>query len=129
MSEIQNLVMVVEDDRDIQESLQSVLETYEYRVVVALHGKEALEQLRAGVKPAVILLDLMMPVMDGFEFRARQLLNHLWKEIPVVVMTAGNQTPQKKETLGEVVFLRKPIAINHLIEVIESVRSGVMTAS
>ena len=67
-----NRVLIVEDDRDIREELTSLLEENDYCVLVADHGEHALEVMRAGNRPDAIILDLMMPVMDGWEFREHQ---------------------------------------------------------
>jgi len=75
-------VLVVEDDRDVRESLVAVLEDAGYRVMSAADGRAALDLLRAGPRPAVILLDLMMPVMDGFEFRAEQVRDPSLADVP-----------------------------------------------
>ena len=63
-------ILVVDDDRDIRESLRELLAEAGYAVAVAENGRVALERLRAGLRPGVILLDLMMPIMDGMTFRA-----------------------------------------------------------
>jgi CheY-like chemotaxis protein len=84
------LVLVVDDDSPLRQSLAAVLEDYGYRVEQAANGKEALEYLRAApVTPSVILLDLMMPVMSGGELVVELRRNHQFATIPVVVMSAA----------------------------------------
>ena len=73
MAERDATILVVEDDHDIQSALASILREEGLHVATASDGAEALALLRQGLRPAVILLDLMMPVMNGAEFRAAQL--------------------------------------------------------
>jgi CheY-like chemotaxis protein len=81
------VVMVVEDDHLIRQVIAEALEEEGFEVVEAANGKEALEAL-ARVRPSLILLDLMMPVMNGWEFRRAQLENPQIADIPVVVLSA-----------------------------------------
>jgi CheY-like chemotaxis protein len=81
-------VMIIEDDRDTREMLGRFLELEGFEVHTAANGRQALDSLRAGDQASVILLDLMMPVMDGFEFLDRMQQNDEWTGIPVVVVTA-----------------------------------------
>ena len=80
-------ILIVEDDEITREMLKKSLETNEYKVSVAKNGKEGLERVKRA-KPALILLDLMMPEMDGFEFAEELRENKEWLDIPVVVITA-----------------------------------------
>jgi len=68
-------ILVVEDDKALRDSLREALELEGYAAVCVEHGKAALEHLATGARPCVILLDLMMPVMDGWTFR-QELLKH-----------------------------------------------------
>jgi signal transduction histidine kinase/CheY-like chemotaxis protein len=80
-------VLIVEDDANLREMLRRTLEAEDWPVAEAEHGRAALESIRAR-RPAVVLLDLMMPVMDGFELLAELRQNEDWRTIPVVVITA-----------------------------------------
>ena len=80
-------ILIVEDDEITREMLKKSLETNEFKVSVAKNGKEGLERVKRA-KPALILLDLMMPEMDGFEFAEELRENKEWLDIPVVVITA-----------------------------------------
>src|SRR5690349_1848715 len=81
-------VLVVEDSTDARQMLASLLEVEGFAVRTAANGREALDQLRAGPPPCLILLDLMMPVMDGYQFRAEQRQDPGLSPIPVVVVSA-----------------------------------------
>ncbi len=107
-------VLVVDDDLDICEAIQTVLELDGYRVVTATDGAEALERLHGGVRPCVIILDLMMPRMNGFQFREQQLRDPVLREIPVVVLSGDGRAETKARALG-VEGLRKPIALDVLL--------------
>jgi two-component system, chemotaxis family, chemotaxis protein CheY len=111
-------VLMVEDDPDVRETIAEILADEGYRVVTAEDGQQALEHLRGGLRPTVILLDLMMRGMDGFEFRAQQRADSALAAIPVVVLTAGRQTTAQEEELDVEVLLRKPIAMADLLEVL-----------
>lgn len=105
------LVLIVDDDADIRETLGELLENKGYTVAGAANGVQALEFLRNGGVPCVILLDLMMPVMDGYQFREEQLKG--FDEIPVVVVTAGATI--RSENLRGVAILPKPLQIDKLL--------------
>lgn len=113
-----HVILVVDDDRDIRDSLVEVLEDNGYRAIGAGNGREALDTLRATAEvPCLILLDLMMPVMDGREFREEQLKNPDWTGIPVIVISAYSDVAEQARTLA-VEHLRKPLAMRPLIEAV-----------
>lgn len=115
---MKHLILVVDDDRDIRDSLIEVLESHGYSAAGAANGLEALELMRTGAAlPSVILLDLMMPMMDGWEFREAQLQNPAWTEIPVIVISAYGDVDAQARTLA-VEYLRKPVAVRTLIEAV-----------
>ena len=110
-------VLVVEDDPAIRETLCALLVGEGYRATGAANGKEALDILRRDERPSVILLDLMMPVMDGPTFRAEQLEDPNLRSIPVVVITAGghyNAASLKVDTV-----LLKPLGAEAVFQVVE----------
>src|ERR1051325_2493173 len=86
-------ILVVDDDADIRESLREVLEDEGYQVSCVANGLEALRHLRQGNRPCVILLDLTMPVMDGWQFRREQKQDATISDIPLVVITATGKRP------------------------------------
>ena len=81
-------ILVVDDDEDIRATLSDLLEDEGYVVVQAANGQDALDYLRGHPPPSLVLLDLMMPIMDGYRFRAEQKNDQALGSIPVVVMTA-----------------------------------------
>ncbi|WP_437735538.1 response regulator [Sorangium sp. So ce1335] len=109
-------IFVVEDDRGVSEALVEVLSDEGYEVMTAGNGAEALARLREAPTPALIVLDLMMPVMDGYAFRAEQLRTPAIADIPVIVLTAG-AAPRATE-LGHVDILKKPIDLGALLDAV-----------
>ena len=109
-------VLVVEDDPELLGSLASFLEGEGYKVECARHGLEALGRLRAGCRPDVILLDLMMPIMTGWEFRDAQRRDSELSRIPVVVVSAMNDSERHAAWLEADGYVRKPIPVETLIE-------------
>jgi len=118
-------VMVVEDDPDQREAVVLALESEGYAVVAAGSGVEALEALEAGSRPCMILLDLMMPEMDGVDFRRAQLASPALAEIPVVVVSAFGQLTRAKY-LRVADYLPKPVDFDRLLAVIERVTHPVV---
>jgi CheY-like chemotaxis protein len=118
-----NFVLVVDDDDDIREAIVALLEDAGHRVVGAANGRQALEILQKHGPPCVILLDLMMPVMNGAEFRTRQLADPQIADVPVVVITAAGR--QELGTVPADATLTKPIRAENLFTAVERYcRSG-----
>lgn len=111
-------VLVVEDDVDIRAVIRIALEAEGYTVATVGNGREALEYLRGVGIPRLILLDLMMPVMDGWQFRAVQQADPAWAGIPVVVVSADGRASQKADALGAAGGLGKPIDLDLLLDVV-----------
>ncbi len=111
-------ILVVEDDFAIRETIAELLESEGYGVRRAANGAEALDRLHGEGLPSVILLDLMMPVMDGWEFRSRQRSDPALSGIPVVVLSADNALEQKVSNLGVQAWLSKPFEIDRLLDTI-----------
>lgn len=111
------LLMVVDDDRDIRETLVEALEDHGYRASSAANGREALDALAARDElPALILLDLMMPVMDGRAFRDIQRAHPRWSAIPVIMISAYSDVDA--HAMG-VQCLRKPLTMRTLLAAID----------
>jgi len=107
------LVLVVDDDPDILDAICDILEGEGYRVARARHGPEALERVTEEV-PAIILLDLMMPVMDGLAFAQALRERRLAPQPPIVVISADGN-PQKAAAVGAQGYLAKPFDIDALL--------------
>lgn len=113
-------VLVVDDDDDFRETLAEVLEVGGYSVVRAVDGRDALDRLRAGAAATtcLILLDLMMPRMNGWEFRAEQSVDAALCEIPVVVVSADAGIASAAETFTASEYLSKPISLELLLDLV-----------
>jgi CheY-like chemotaxis protein len=111
-------ILVVEDDHDIAEAMIDVLVDQGYLVAHASNGREALDMLHEQLTPAVILLDLMMPEMDGTQFRAAQLKEPELASIPVVVISADRQVAQTARALGARDYAVKPLDPDRLVSLV-----------
>ena len=113
-------ILVVEDDESIRESTKDLLELEGYTVECARNGEEGIQALRrGGVLPDLILLDLMMPVKDGFQFRLEQVEDPTLRHIPVVILTADGHVEEKKQRMGATAYIKKPADIDAIIEVVK----------
>jgi CheY-like chemotaxis protein len=116
-------VLVVDDDADVRESIGDALEEEGYRVTSASNGKEALRLLKDDkIRPDIILLDIMMPEMDGWAFRAEQRKDPELASIPVLVFTAYGSPKDIAQELQAAGFLRKPLRLHELLSAIGRVR-------
>jgi CheY-like chemotaxis protein len=113
-------VLVVDDDHAIREMLTEALEDAGYRVISAENGNQALTRLReAPTLPCVILLDLMMPVMSGWEFRVRQQADAQLAAIPVIALSARPSMQHESFTTTVDEFLQKPVDIAQLLTIVD----------
>jgi CheY-like chemotaxis protein len=112
-------ILIVEDDSDLREALSEVLRDEGYSVAMAADGREALDRLRRHLRPSLILLDLTMPVMNGWQFRAEQRQDPALSGIPVVVLSAGDHLAEQMIPLGIADYVRKPIELSRLLRLIE----------
>jgi CheY-like chemotaxis protein len=112
--EARNEILIVDDDNDVRESLCDVLEQCGFVVVSAGNGQEALELLRNRASADLVLLDLQMPIMDGWEFLRQYHTDLNFVHVPVVVLSAS--TPPFPDDVDAV--LRKPVSIVELLETI-----------
>jgi CheY-like chemotaxis protein len=117
-----SFVLIVDDDVDVRESLTEALQDHGYTAIGASNGREALERLHASAAlPCVILLDLMMPVMDGRQFRVLQLQDAQLERIPVLILSAQTNMVETAEDLKAMASLKKPIDLRALLGAIEQV--------
>jgi CheY-like chemotaxis protein len=113
------LILIVEDDDDVRTALAEVLRVEGFQTAEACHGAEGLERLREGPLPRLILLDLMMPVMDGWAFRDAQRANPAWAAIPTVILSAVPEVRQNAARLRADGYLIKPVDLPLLINTVE----------
>jgi len=113
-------ILVVDDDTEIRETLIEVLEDAGYTAVGAADGLEALAQLRAPQdRWCVVLLDLMMPNMDGRTFRTEQLQDPALSPIPVVIVSAMADVAETAEELQVAAHVTKPIPLERLVQLVD----------
>jgi CheY-like chemotaxis protein len=112
-------VLVVEDDADIREVMVEILESAGYSVYSASHGEEALAQLRAGKRPCIILLDLMMPVMDGWTFCQETQKDPALAAIPILVVSAVSRQDPRNASVRAVGHLTKPVNVGKLLATVQ----------
>jgi CheY-like chemotaxis protein len=118
LTESNRTILVVDDDRDIRETLSEILRDEGYRVATAANGSEALKLLRSlAAAPALVLLDLMMPVMDGYRFLEERGKDPALASIPVAVISAGGGFD--RERLYRIPVVPKPFSLPQLLTVVE----------
>jgi|SRR5688572_1080817 len=118
-----NMILIVEDDTDIREDLAGILRAEGYEVATAANGQVACDWLRhTEVLPEVILLDMMMPVMDGWHFRAEQLQDATLAAIPVVVLSGAGDVRKEATALGAAGYVTKPFKLDSLLGVVQRTR-------
>ena len=117
MTEGTRSVLVVEENIDAREAMTAFLEAEGYHVVGAANGREALVHLRTSAIFCVVLLDLGMPVMDGWEFRAEQLREPAMTSIPVVIVSLEGLLGQHDG--ASVAVFPRPVAWGHLLETVQ----------
>ena len=116
-------VLVVDDDPDVREAAVAMFENEGYTAVAAENGRDALSMLKAGtVRPRAILLDLRMPVMDGWAFRAAQLSDPLLAPIPVIIVSAEQRAnvTAAAHSMGAVAGMTKPVNWDELLRLVET---------
>jgi CheY-like chemotaxis protein len=112
----QKSILIIEDDEGIRETLKVMLEFEGYTVSASANGKDAIDTLGKIPKPGLILLDLMMPIMNGWEFSEHVSHTPEWSTIPVVVLTAFADKEQPLKHARTT--LKKPIEIEDLLKVV-----------
>jgi CheY-like chemotaxis protein len=117
-------ILLVEDDYDVREALVETLRDRGYEVQTAGDGEQALKVLHGGLRPGLILLDLMMPRMSGSEFRMAQIRDPELSVFPVVLLSADGRMEEKAQALKVDGAVRKPIDLDELFGVIERIRAA-----
>ncbi len=108
-------ILLVEDDAALREALQGALQERGYRVEVAEEGEAALAWLQREPRPSLILLDLMMPGLNGWDFLSRRRIDPSLPAIPVVVISGQLLGPERDSVLPADGFVRKPIDMDELL--------------
>ena len=118
-------VLVVDDDDDIRDGLIEFLEDHGHTAVGASNGREAITRLDPSLGlPCVIILDLMMPLMDGISFRGLQLRKPALAKIPVIVVSAYKDVEARASALGVDRWLAKPLDLPTLLRMVEETCSA-----
>jgi CheY-like chemotaxis protein len=116
---VSRFILLVEDDEDIRTDVQEMLEISGYPTVTATDGADALRKLEGSPQPALIVLDLMMPVMDGWQLRQALREQPALAEIPIVVLSGAAGVHHEARELGAVGYFTKPFSMRSLLETIE----------
>ena len=111
-------ILLVEDDADSRACMASLLELEGYAVETAADGEEALRRLRNGLAPGLIVLDLMMPGMDGFQFRKEQLQDPKLSAIPVVIYSGHHDAKDNTALLTPNAYIQKPIDFDTFLDLV-----------
>ena len=109
-------ILIVEDDPDLREMMAQLLLLEGFNAHAVANGREALDYLKEKDPPELILLDLMMPVMDGWEFRRRQASNPAVSHVPVIVLSALDQS--RAANVSAAAFLKKPLDFDRLLQLV-----------
>ena len=116
-------LLLVEDDKDIRDTLKDLLEEEGFEIAPAANGKAAADFLDSTVVlPRLIFLDLSMPVMDGRQFRAWQLAQDRYRGIPTYILSAAGNGGDEAARLSAAGFMRKPFDLDRLLELIRPYR-------
>ena len=112
-------MLIVDDDADIREILAEILVEVGFEVLTAANGREALALVRdTGLRPSLIVLDLMMPIMDGHAFRAAQRDMDDAADIPVIVLSAAHNVQTRASNMGAAAIFPKPFDLGTLLDAV-----------
>lgn len=112
-------ILVVDDDTAIRETLRAILEDEGYQVSVARNGQEALDQLEVGPPPGLCIVDLVMPVLNGWELCAELARRPALARVPVLLVSANAELDRSAVGLETVHLMKKPISFDRLLELVE----------
>ena len=115
-------ILIVEDDNDLRDALTYLLDACGYPVVAACDGEDALDRLRQGLRPSLILLDLLMPRKNGFQFREEQTQSPELVRIPTIAFSGiytGPGLREKAAALGITTVFEKPVDYDKLLDLVE----------
>ena len=113
-------ILLVEDNDDVREAMTHILELNQYRVIPVPGGREALDHLHEGLEPCLILLDLRMPGIDGWEFRKQQMREPGLATIPVIVYSGDGRVKENATSMGAAAYLPKPVNVPLMLDLVAS---------
>ena len=119
MARVAAPVLLIEDHAETREGFRTVLEQHGYAVECAANGREALAKLYGGLRPCIIVMDLMMPVMNGFEFRSEQLRDAELAGIPLIAYSAATDPKVTARHLDAVAYVEKPIEVERILALVD----------
>lgn len=114
----EHTILLVDDHEESRDALAMLLRNEGFRVNEASDGQEALDALYEGPRPCLVVLDLMMPGMDGWEFRQRQLKSPLFARIPTVVLSGHANLSAAAQGLSAQEVMAKPVSLGRLLELV-----------
>ena len=115
MPHVHPTILLIDDQADVRESLELILQREGYSVETAANGREALNKLYGGLRPCIILMDLMMPVMTGYEFRQEQMAHPEFSGIPLIVYSGATDMRENARHLQASAYAEKPIELDRLM--------------
>jgi CheY-like chemotaxis protein len=118
MAHVHPAVLLIDDHEEFRDGLRELLAREGYKVETAANGREAMNRLYAGFRPCIIILDLMMPVMTGFEFRQEQLGHPEFAEIPLIVCSAMHDVAEKARHLDAIAYIEKPEELPRMLKLV-----------
>jgi len=118
------VILVIDDDRDTRTILKTLFDRRGYSTAVAHDGHEAMQQMRDGLRPAVIILDLALGAFSGFAFREEQLKDSQLAAIPVIVQSGIYDVKAAAEQIGAVAYFHKPLDVEKMLATIPAHLAG-----
>jgi CheY-like chemotaxis protein len=115
MTYVHPTILLIDDHTDVREALEELLRHEGYTVESASNGREALNKLYGGLRPCVILMDLMMPMMTGYEFRQEQMRDAELSEIPIIVYSGITDVRENARQLAATAYADKPVDPDNLM--------------
>ena len=116
-------MLVVEDDEQVRSLLCRILELYGYTTAESGNGIAAFAELRLAV-PSVVVLDLMMPAVNGFQVAERMRQHPVWRTVPIIAMTASIHLEEQIRAMNPTLLLRKPFSMEELLDAVAAVVPG-----
>jgi CheY-like chemotaxis protein len=111
-------ILIIEDEKEILYTLKEFLEFEDYQVIIAVNGLESMELLKTSVMPNLILLDMKMPIMNGWEFAAAFLAKYNQMS-PIIAVTAAADAEQRAKSINAIDWIEKPFDLDLLVKKIK----------